>query len=479
MKRMSRRNVRILIAVTVVLLIPLVLYAASEQGADGLYDFKPSSTISSGEVNHNFDTLGEFMTTYEDAITVDGNGNVGVGTSSPEGRLHVHQSEASANYMYLTNGTTGGTKTDGMYVGASSTGNGYVMNSEAQSLVLGTSATERMRIDAAGNVGIGTTSPGARLEVAGGDIKFSSDCTGAISASGRRLLSGCGGSTYLRLAGSSPAKMFISDDTATDVSIAAGGGNVGIRTSTPSAPLDVQAVLDNVAPSGLIVRRNTSQYLRMHETGGGAHAIEAVDPSGNQKSFFVAKVTSGGAATAGLSDIVLGFRQVDSSGYINADHWAMTIQAGTGNVGIGITSPAYPLDVNGQIRATNVAVTSDRRLKKNIIPLRDALEGIECLQGVTYTMRDPKVSQDTQLGLIAQDVEKCFPEVVSTDANGMKAVSYDRLVAPLIEAVKEQQGTIHQLQQETRRLNQVQSEQKAQLDALRNEVRALAKLNRH
>ncbi len=52
----------------------------------------------------------------------------------------------------------------------------------------------------------------------------------------------------------------------------------------------------------------------------------------------------------------------------------------TGNVGIGTTSPAYPLDVNGQIRGTNLAVTSDMRFKKDITPIVSALDIVERLQ---------------------------------------------------------------------------------------------------
>lgn len=54
------------------------------------------------------------------------------------------------------------------------------------------------------------------------------------------------------------------------------------------------------------------------------------------------------------------------------------------------------------------------------------------------------------MGLIAQDVEKQFPELVATDENGMKSVAYSNMVAPLIEAVKEQQKQIEALEEEVR-----------------------------
>lgn len=81
--------------------------------------------------------------------------------------------------------------------------------------------------------------------------------------------------------------------------------------------------------------------------------------------------------------------------------------------------------------------SSDRRLKKEIQPLEKALEKVTQLQGVSYKWKDESKSQETQIGVIAQEVEKVFPEVVLTDDEGMKSVAYQNLVAPLIEAVKE------------------------------------------
>ena len=69
---------------------------------------------------------------------------------------------------------------------------------------------------------------------------------------------------------------------------------------------------------------------------------------------------------------------------------------------------------------------------------------------MTYSWKDPNASKKRQMGLIAQDVEKQFPELVATDENGMKSVAYSNLVAPLVEAVKEQQKEIEKLKEEVR-----------------------------
>jgi len=64
---------------------------------------------------------------------------------------------------------------------------------------------------------------------------------------------------------------------------------------------------------------------------------------------------------------------------------------------------------------------------------------------VTYYWKDSVKDSTRQIGVIAQDVEKVFPEAVATDVKGMKSVAYGNLVAPLIEAVKELSNKIDNL----------------------------------
>ena len=124
-----------------------------------------------------------------------------------------------------------------------------------------------------------------------------------------------------------------------------------------------------------------------------------------------------------------------------------------GNVGIGTNSPVYPLDVTGNARVTEsifagsfIYSSSDLRLKTDVKGISSPLEKVLRLEGVTFRWKD---SGEPGIGLIAQDVEEVFPEIVSTDQNsGMKSIGYGNLVAPLIEAIKEQQSQIEQLRQE-------------------------------
>lgn len=119
-----------------------------------------------------------------------------------------------------------------------------------------------------------------------------------------------------------------------------------------------------------------------------------------------------------------------------------------GNVGIGVLSPNYKLDVqggdintSGSVRASGVALASDARYKRDIEPLDNSLEKILNIRGVSYNWRTEEFNQKHfndrhQIGVIAQEVETQFPELVETNKDGYKSVNYPALVAPLIEAVK-------------------------------------------
>lgn len=97
----------------------------------------------------------------------------------------------------------------------------------------------------------------------------------------------------------------------------------------------------------------------------------------------------------------------------------------------------------GTVSAADLNSTSDRSLKENIEPIDDALSKVLALQGVSFDWKD---SGEKSIGLIAQDVEKVIPEVVSDDGE-IKRISYGNLVGLLIEAVKDQQKEIESLKQ--------------------------------
>ena len=97
----------------------------------------------------------------------------------------------------------------------------------------------------------------------------------------------------------------------------------------------------------------------------------------------------------------------------------------------------------GNVMAKAYYTTSDVSLKKNIKAITGALDDIQKLRGVEFNW---KKDGKEDIGVIAQEVEKVYPELVTVNEhNGMKSVAYDRLVGPLIEAVKELAGKVENI----------------------------------
>ena len=86
--------------------------------------------------------------------------------------------------------------------------------------------------------------------------------------------------------------------------------------------------------------------------------------------------------------------------------------------------------------AGDVTISSDARLKSNIVALGPTLISLLQLEAKSYTMKND-AEQKQKIGLLAQEVQKVFPELVSEDNSGMLAVNYQALVPVLINALKE------------------------------------------
>jgi hypothetical protein len=147
---------------------------------------------------------------------------------------------------------------------------------------------------------------------------------------------------------------------------------------------------------------------------------------------------------------------VDHHGMIDTNYFTgrflINFDRYNNNSGLGNYGETYNASLNvdgaGLSRAiahfgaiTNI---SDRRKKHQILPIKNALQKIEGINGVTFYLDQIK---ERDAGVIAQDVKEVFPEIVSGTEDTLYAVNYDGLTALLIEAVKEQQTIINELKQ--------------------------------
>ena len=229
-------------------------------------------------------------------------------------------------------------------------------------------------------------------------------------------------------------------------------GNVGIGNIMPANPLTVFSS-SNIRPisiesdlfqTGLLLKgtqggfNSTFQLIMDNPSTADGQAIRmnVVDDGINYWEFFTAN------------------RTADNFGNLIFNEC---------NVGIGTASPSEKLHVVGNICYTGTsAACSDIRYKTSFLPIADALEKITALNGVYYHWNqemfpDKDFSSDRQIGVIAQEVEALFPEMVLTDQDSYKSVDYSRLTPVLIEAIKEQQAEIDYLKSQVTEMDDLKN----------------------
>tara|TARA_B100000925_G_scaffold136903_1_gene102460 strand:+ start:179 stop:667 length:489 start_codon:yes stop_codon:yes gene_type:complete len=142
-------------------------------------------------------------------------------------------------------------------------------------------------------------------------------------------------------------------------------------------------------------------------------------------------VTGGGGNSAG-----------NSNNNNRVQQWSETNTGGTNN--IGFLSTNKDVLTTGDMTCVNINLTSDERLKKNINNLdkNEHLDNIKKLIPKSYNFKN---ESDVTFGLIAQEVEKIYPNLVREDNNGFKSVNYIQLIPLLMLQTKEMERKIEEL----------------------------------
>lgn len=102
-----------------------------------------------------------------------------------------------------------------------------------------------------------------------------------------------------------------------------------------------------------------------------------------------------------------------------------------------LVSSPVPSDIYATLMADGFNCASDARLKKNVVELDGALSKIDAIRGVNYNWVDASQPQDLQIGVIAQEIQAVYPELVKEGGNGYLSVDYPKLTAVLLQSVKE------------------------------------------
>jgi len=456
------------------------------------FDGEANGLLVQGNVNIGANTAGNVSNirlNIDDNFHVKNDGNVGIGTDDPSSKLSVYDSTDNttiANSKLLArfedkldlNAWTGiglGGYLEGTSKSAiihertdeNGIGKLHLCTQNTSDTSDSALADARLTIDAGGNVGIGTDNPSQLLTVKNsGDGEMYITGNSISSAAGYDSVTGepsnwgnleikagfmqtTGQQSLYRINGwndtssgndgTSGSHQFYTNDTEQmRINFA---GNVGIGTTGPSGKLHIYE------STGTSEGADGVGSLVIEHGNNAGHSSIVFPSAANRTSDYgyiryqddINDATTPGTPESALLTIGT---QNDSD-----DNIALMP---SGNVGIGKTDPGEKLDVTGNIKcsgnvtADSFIAVSDRKLKQNIVPIESALDKVCRLEGVHYEFKNtPDVKR---MGLIAQDVEKIIPEVVSENNEGIKGIDYGPIVSILIESIKE-------LKEENKKLN--------------------------
>ena len=360
-------------------------------------------------------------------MSILGNGNVGIGVDAPASystgatTLQVH--DATIAELRLTTDQTGSATNNGSLIQAAraeSTDNLYIWNKEAGKIVFATSGVERARIDASGNVGIGNTSPGFKLDVHG-TFQAQADHTGNViidnTGEGQTILAnhtGAGTPVPWDIRESSSANSNSADYgplhiTRMNMDADGAGSNIHFRAKANNGSAQEIGGIGATIDTGLTANATRTGSLHFYTTDAGTNRQEKMTIKSDGKVGIgdtspdkALEVNSGSTNLGGIKISGTGVNTsltIDNTG-TNGGKYRMSVTSGShgdgtnklliqdnntaritlissGNVGIGTTSPGHKLEVNGSFAATTKSFDIEHPTKEGMRLHHGSLEGPE------------------------------------------------------------------------------------------------------
>jgi hypothetical protein len=365
-------------------------------------------------------------------LTLENGGGIAA-LNDPLGIIDFYSNDPSVGASGIHGSLSVRNEFNGNWDGTPGRQNTYMSFSTAASKVV----SEKVRITSAGNVGIGTTSPSAKLEVAGNIYANESSATAISvynSGSIRAKMSMTGNEGDLTLYGSSAtAKVYLSAYYASYFN----AGNVLIGTTTDAGyKLDVNGAsrIKSTTQYGLSISQSKTQedfadalYLENTLSGQRVQIGMATNDSDGQHHRVSLRAYKGSGTYEGVFGIVM--RQASVSTHVQR----LTLTA-AGN-----------LSVDGSMTATSFFESSDKTIK-TLIQDNYQTKGIESVTAKLYTKNGKE-----ELGYYAQDLQDILPSAVSKGDNGLLNLSYREVhtakISSLEHIVKEQQAQIQELKE--------------------------------
>jgi hypothetical protein len=364
-------------------------------------------------------------------------GNVGIGTSTPQNNLQIHSSSVYSG-LFLTNDATGTTSSDGLILGlqhqSDAPTNRYavLLNRENSSFQIGTNDLYQLTLTPQGYVGIGTTDPKRNLHINSSSvfasIHLTNDASGTTASDGLSIglqyQSDAPTNRYSQIINNENCPLYLGSNGNHNLTIAA-DGKIGIGTSAPGAALHIKG---SGYPNSFIIMEGEGK------SDAGFRLNEGISTKWHIFNSFSA-----------------GGLQIYNSAAITA----IFCKQSNSFVGINTTTPNYNLEVNGTAGKTgggSWSNSSDIRLKNVLGNYNKGLNEIAALQPILFKYKEGNARNlpfnQEQIGFVAQDVQKIFPEAITNADDGYLDFNIHAINVALVNAVKELKAENDQLKAE-------------------------------